>query len=169
MVLATSALMAKPIFDARRPRTKVHWSGLLIAAGLTLALTAIAAVIASLVQQPAAVLLLTLVTFFAVGYITPRFRNEPNPLEPALGAALTMLVLSAVQLLAGPPAVEGATTAQILISVLFTVLLAFSLAWLGARLSIRNRRETMPLSRPSSFRREHYRGPPPSHPAPHSS
>lgn len=161
--------MAKPTFDTRRPRSKLHWSGLLIAAGLTLALTAIAAVIASLIQQPAAVLLLTLATFFGVGYITPRFRSEPNPLEPALGAALTMLVLSTVQLLAGPPAVEGATTVQIVISVAFTVLLAFSLAWLGARLSIRNRRELAPMSRPSSFRREHYRGPPPSRPSPHSS
>ncbi|HLV66937.1 MAG TPA: hypothetical protein VKY73_14045, partial [Polyangiaceae bacterium] len=69
-----------------------------------------------------------------------RIRPTANPLEPALGAALAVLVFAILQVITMRERLfQEMSPGQVGLSMLFSVLLAFALAWIGARIVLRAR------------------------------
>src|SRR5690606_35744157 len=134
MVLASSSEMANATLSERR--RPMNWRGILIAAGLTVAFSIGAGLIASLIQAPALMLMLAALAFFGVGFATLRLRPGANPLEPAIGASVTVLVFSLLQLAVAPSPAAGLPAGQVILSMVIAVFFAFSLTWLGARTSM---------------------------------
>lgn len=121
--------MANPSISEQKPR--VHFTGILLAAGLTLIFGGLAAVVAATSQAPAMMLLLSAMAFLAVGFATLRFRSSGQPLEAAIGAGGAVLVISLLQVAFSPELTAEVPMRQIVISLAVSVLFAFNLAWLG--------------------------------------
>jgi hypothetical protein len=119
-------------------RTKtLRWQNILIGFALTIALVMVAALIGSLIPAPAAALVLVAVAFLGVGALTMRLRPASKPSEPAIGAALLVLLLSILQLTIVPGPMRELPLGQVALSVVLSIAFAFSLAWLGARIAAR--------------------------------
>src|SRR5690606_29313560 len=116
------------------------WMGIAAGAGLTVLFTFIAGLIGALFQVPTVTLFLGAIAFLAAGAVTARIRPNANALEPALGAALAVLVFAILQVITLRERLLAEMSAgQVGLSMLFSVLLAFALAWLGARIVLRAR------------------------------
>nr|PZN16683.1 MAG: hypothetical protein DIU78_24845 [Pseudomonadota bacterium] len=114
--------------------------GIAAGAGLTVLFTFIAGLIGALFQVPTVTLFLGAIAFLAAGAVTARIRPNANALEPALGAALAVLVFAILQVITLRERLLAEMSAgQVGLSMLFSVLLAFALAWLGARIVLRAR------------------------------
>ena len=150
MLLATLAEMANVLLnDHRRP---LNPFGILLAAGLTLVFGSISALLASAAQAPMLMLLSSVVAFVAVGVVTLRLRSSAQPLDAAVGAAGAVLIVSSLQLWLTPELSNEVPVRQIAISLVASVLFAFSLAWVGGLLGRRRPPEPSP-SRPASVSR----------------
>lgn len=115
----------------------LSWQNVIIAFGLCIALVLIAALIGSLVPAPAVALLLAAIAFVCAGLLTMRVRVGAKPAEPAIAAALLVLLLSLAQVAIAPETMQQLTTGQIVLSVVMSLIFAAALAWLGARLGAR--------------------------------
>jgi hypothetical protein len=96
-----------------------------------------AAFLASFLAAPTAMLVLSVLAFVAVGFVTLRLSRGGRPLEPAIGAASAVLVISLIQIALTPELTSDVETRQILVSLLVSVLFAFNLGWLGGLIAQR--------------------------------
>jgi hypothetical protein len=108
-------------------------------AGLTLLFGAVAALLAGLAKAPSMMLVLSAIAFLAVGFVALRLRRGAEPVEPAIGAASTVLLISLAQLWLTPELTEDLQTSQVAVSLLISVLFAFTLTWVGGVLGYRSR------------------------------
>lgn len=164
----------EPLNEARR----LHPVGMLLAAGLTLMFGSVSAVLASAAQAPSLMLLSSVLAFLAVGFVTLRLRSSARPLDAAIGAAGTMLLVSSLQLAFAPELREEVPSRQIAVSLVVSVLFAFGLSWVGGLLAHRRHPGASPSrpwatsrlapDRPSPSGRFRAQGPS-SQPAPRSS
>ena len=122
----------------------IDWRGILVGGGLAIAFMFVASMIGAFIRVPAAALLIAAVAFLAVGMLTLRIRPGTNPLSPAIGAAVATAILSFFPILFSPETAEALTPGQIAISVIVSLLFAFSLAWIGARLMQQRERDELP-------------------------
>lgn len=152
-------------------------NGILTGALLTLGFAGLAALLSTLITAPALQLLVNAVAFLAVGWATLRLRPNARPVEPAIGAVAALLTLGLVQLVLAEEVRAELGWRVIVTSLAISVLLAFSLAWLGARLATRERRQLAAPGEGARWPRTHrapgserdpLRAPPESRPAPHS-
>jgi len=129
--------MANQSIIEPRDRARVRFRGILLAAGLTLMFGGLSAFLASFVATPLATLLLSVVAFLAVGFVTLRLSSGGRALEPAIGAATAVLVISLIQIAWTPELTNDVSMRQIVISLIVSVLFAFNLAWLGGLIAQR--------------------------------
>jgi len=150
MFFAPLAGMANALLNEHRRR--LHPLDILLAAGLTLVFGSASALLASAAPAPVLMLLSLVVAFLAVGVVTLRLRSSAQPLDAGIGAACAVLIVSSLQLWLTPELSNGLAVRQIAVSLLASVLFAFSLAWVGGLLGRRRHPEATP-SRPASVSR----------------
>lgn len=131
--------MSKVTMSQRNSPRGMGLQGVALGAGLTLLFGALALFIANVAQAPAVMLLLSAAAFVAAGFVALRLGGAGFPLEPAIGAALTVLSISLIELWVTPELTSSLEARQIAISLLVSVLFAFNLAWLGGVLGQRRR------------------------------
>jgi hypothetical protein len=123
------------------PPQQLHPIGMLLAAGLTLVFGSASALLANTAQPPILMLLSSVVAFVAVGFLTLRLKSSAQPIDAAIGAAGTVLLVSSLQLWLAPELSNEFSGGQIATSLFASVLFAFSLAWLGGLLGRRRSAE----------------------------
>lgn len=140
-------VMSNGTMSETRP-LRLRLLGVTLGAGLTLLFGALAALLASFAGAPSTLLLLSAVAFLAVGFVTLRLRKAALPVDPAIGAASTVLLISLLQLWLAPELAQDLAATQVAISLLISVLFAFALTWVGGVLGYRSRmRATAPGAR----------------------
>ena len=112
----------------------IGWKPLLAGAVLTFVLLLLAELVARAVGTAVVAIGLSTAAFFLAGHLAARFVPEARPIEPALGSGLVVLVLGLLQFSA-PRAEAPATTTQIVLFTALVAVMAFVLAFLGARLA----------------------------------
>lgn len=167
-----SWVMSNPTMNEIKPRRR-RLLGIMMGAGLTLLFGAVAAMLASLAEAPSVMLFLSATAFLAAGFVALRLMKAAQPIEPAIGATVTVLLISLLQLGLTPGLTEGLTAAQVMISLLVSLVFAFSLVWVGGVFGYRSRlRASAPTAhvppRASGETRAMDRLGPSSRPAPHS-
>jgi hypothetical protein len=115
-------------------------------AGLTLLFGVVAAMLASLAAVPSVMLFLSAAAFLGAGFITLRLRGPARPIEPAIGAAAAVLLISLFQLWLTPEITQDLTARQVGISLVVSAVFAFGLAWVGGVLGYRSRMRSGPRS-----------------------
>jgi glucose-6-phosphate-specific signal transduction histidine kinase len=141
-------VMSNGTMSERKSR-RLRLMGITMGAGLTLLFGAMAALLAGLAEAPSMMLVLSALAFLAVGFVALRLRSGEQPVEPAIGAASTVLLISLVQLWLTPELTEDLQTTQVAISLLISVVFAFTLTWVGGVLGYRSRmRATDPNAPP---------------------
>ena len=121
-------------FDSPRSSSAIDWPGILLGAGLAALLMFVAGMLGSFIRVPTAVLLLAAATFLGAGALTERIRPATHPIAPGIGAAIATAVLSLIPLAFSPETRAAFTPGRLALSLLLSVLFAFALAWMGARL-----------------------------------
>jgi hypothetical protein len=115
-------------------------------AGLTLLFGVIAAMLASLAAAPSVMLFLSAAAFLGAGFVTLLLRSPARPIEPAIGAAAAVLLISLFQLWLTPEITQDLTASQVGTSLVVSAVFAFSLAWVGGVLGYRSRMRSGPRS-----------------------
>jgi hypothetical protein len=120
-----------------QPSKQPSWQNVMIAFGLSAGLIVVASLIGSVIPYPAFMVLLAAAAFVGAGFLTVRIRPAARPVEPAIGAALMVLVLIIAQQALAPESISGLSSMQTVVSALIFIAFAASLAWLGARVGTR--------------------------------
>jgi hypothetical protein len=150
--------------------------GILTGAALALVLGGLAALLSRVALPPTVLLIANALAFAVVGWVTLRLRPGARALEPAIGAAVVVLLFGLGQLVAEPELRGQFGWRLIATSLSVSVAFAFSLSWLGARLAkgmARGRSEVVQSARwrrtrRAGTQREPSGAAPESRPAPHS-
>jgi hypothetical protein len=119
-------------------------AGVLIGAILTFAFAGLATSIALLADSPQLMLLLNTLAFVGVGFMTLQLGERTHVLDPAIGAGGAVLLFSAVQVALVPALRQELGSRTLQTSLLVSVALAFSFAWLGGLVATGGRNRKPP-------------------------
>jgi len=133
---------------ARAP-LKLKGKFVLVGALVTLGLTLGAGWLAAAFGSPNAAVLLGILAFLAAGAVTRMLSETVQPREPALGAAIAIGVLSGLQWMMLRRKNGDLPTLPMLVSLLFAIVFAYALTWLGARLVTYARTRSNRTARPA--------------------